>query len=264
MRRRWSKALLAAVLVLALPPASGEASSTLVLAYGVTRHGARNALPKTANLSEPAAGVTLLPLGQRQCYNAGAAFRARYLDGTNCTALRGVPGEADSTCMAPPALAAAGGLYGLVNAPSTTFSNYNVRVVSSALDRTLLSAHAFLSGAFPAGAYTPTASAFLPDGAQPVPVYAAAGADADDTLVRAYTKCPSYVAQVTAWYGSNEFAAAAAASAPLRAAVAALPGWPAGVSNDTSLVNIYNIFDAFSVSRNGARARSCRRAICTS
>ena len=56
------------------------------------------------------------------------------------------------------------------------------------------------AGAFPP-AYVPTATAYLPSGAQPVPVYAAAGADADDTLVRTYAKCPAYVDRLNAWCG---------------------------------------------------------------
>ena len=46
----------------------------------------------------------------------------------------------------------------------------------------------------------PTATTYLPSGAQLVPVYAVAGSDGDDTLVRTYTKCPSYDAQLSAWY----------------------------------------------------------------
>jgi hypothetical protein len=40
---------------------------------------------------------------------------------------------------------------------------------------------------------------YLPDGEQAVPVYAVAGADEDDTLVRTYTKCPVYDAALSLW-----------------------------------------------------------------
>ena len=46
----------------------------------------------------------------------------------------------------------------------------------------------------------PTATTYLPSGAQLVPVYAVAGSDGDDTLVRTYTKCPSYDTHLSAWY----------------------------------------------------------------
>lgn len=42
---------------------------------------------------------------------------------------------------------------------------------------------------------------YLPSGAQPVPVYSAAADDADDTFVRAYTKCPTYEAALLSWCG---------------------------------------------------------------
>ena len=46
-----------------------------VLVFTISRHGARNVLPKAANLSETDnnGGPTLLPQGQRQQYNAGEA-----------------------------------------------------------------------------------------------------------------------------------------------------------------------------------------------
>jgi hypothetical protein len=116
---------------------AGAARAELLLVFAVSRHGARNALPKSALLQEPAGGVTLLPLGQRQCYNAGAALRARYLE-SGCSAT--------STCLLLDG-AAASALYGVVGAPGVAFSNFNLLARSSALDRTLLSARSFLSGA---------------------------------------------------------------------------------------------------------------------
>jgi hypothetical protein len=50
-----------------------EAATSLLLAYSIHRHGARNQLPKSIFLQESTAldGTTLLPQGQRLCYNAG-------------------------------------------------------------------------------------------------------------------------------------------------------------------------------------------------
>lgn len=47
--------------------------SELVLAYSIQRPGARNVLPKSADLTESdaAGGPTLLPAGQQMCYEAG-------------------------------------------------------------------------------------------------------------------------------------------------------------------------------------------------
>jgi hypothetical protein len=41
------------------------------MVYTISRHGARNALPKTSLLQENAMGPTLLPQGERLCYDAG-------------------------------------------------------------------------------------------------------------------------------------------------------------------------------------------------
>ena len=52
----------------------------LLLVYSIQRHGARNVIPKAANLSESDAngGPSLLPEGQRQAWNAGTDFLNRY------------------------------------------------------------------------------------------------------------------------------------------------------------------------------------------
>jgi hypothetical protein len=50
-------------------------------------------------------------------------------------------------------------------------------------------------------------------------------------------------------YSSAEFADKEAATAAMRAAVGALPDYPAGL--DTTLANWWNVFDAFNVARSG-------------
>ena len=110
------------------------------------------------------------------------------------------------------------------------------------------------AGAFPP-AYVPTATAYLPSGAQPVPVYAAAGADADDTL-ELYRNLNSVAyspaeASLVLRYGSAEFAVKTNESAPLRASVAALLAPYTAAPNASDLRNWYNVYDAFSVARLG-------------
>lgn len=124
------------------------AATQLLLAFAVTRHGSRNALVKTPQLVEPGGGVTLLPAGQRQCYNAGAAFRARYLDAASCAAGGGAGGAPTDTCLLSGRSGGGGGapLYGLVTAANVSWSNFNLLARSSALDRTILSARSFLEG----------------------------------------------------------------------------------------------------------------------
>lgn len=60
-----------------LPPllllSCAAAHAELLLVYSISRHGARNVLPKSAVLTESDAsgGPTLLPAGQLMCFNAG-------------------------------------------------------------------------------------------------------------------------------------------------------------------------------------------------
>ncbi|KAG2435149.1 hypothetical protein HXX76_007234 [Chlamydomonas incerta] len=217
------------------------ATAKLVMVYSLQRHGARNVLPKGALLTETdlIGGPTLLPEGQRQTYNAGATFRARYLSNATC--------GATGTCLNGSDAAGAvssGGKYGVVGQPGVGFGNFDVYVRSSALDRTIMSGLCFFNGVFPADPAAPAANpaAYLPTGAQVVPVYTQS--DQDDILIRAYTKCPAYQAALDAWFSSAEFGAQANASTQLRAAVAAR--WP-GV--DTSLENWWNVYDAINVYR---------------
>ncbi|KAJ9534014.1 hypothetical protein QJQ45_027114, partial [Haematococcus lacustris] len=153
------------------------------------------------------AGPTLLPVGQRMCYNAGVAFRNRYLNSSNC--------QASGSCLVSP-----GGdtRYGLVS-QGAGFHNYNSLVRASYTDRALLSAQAFFAGVFPA--QPPNSSLlYLPTGQQPVPVYSEP--DRDDWLIRTYNKCPAYDARLMAWFDSPQFQAKARDTAALRAAFQAV------------------------------------------
>ncbi|KAF8071018.1 Acp2 [Scenedesmus sp. PABB004] len=205
-----------------------QAASALVAVFAVTRHGARNVLPKSSTLkeSEATGGPTLLPQGAAQCAAAGRAFRARYLAAGSCGAA--------GTCLPPERGAEA---YGVLGGPGVGFHNYNTFAASSSLDRTLKSAAAFWAGAFPAAAGNASQPALS------VPVYTD-GADVDDWRVRGYTKCPSYARRLESWLGSAEFRAKEEDTASLRAAVQAL-----APQLNTSLANWWNVYDAFNVWR---------------
>lgn len=68
----------AALLLLGFSMFSCCCHCDLVLVYSVSRHGARNVLPKSSLLAESEAtgGPTLLPQGQKQCYEAGGSSTA--------------------------------------------------------------------------------------------------------------------------------------------------------------------------------------------
>lgn len=68
-----------AVLAICLAALTGASdaqapATSLRLLFSIQRHGARNVLPKTSLLLENSTlgGPTLLPKGQRMCYDAGA------------------------------------------------------------------------------------------------------------------------------------------------------------------------------------------------
>ena len=82
---------------------NAHTQARVVMVYGVQRHGARNVLPKTADLKESASvgGPTLLPEGQRQAYAAGTGYTGRYLNGSTCAA--------NGTCLGGAGMPAANG-----------------------------------------------------------------------------------------------------------------------------------------------------------
>lgn len=212
------------------------AAADLLLAYSIERHGARNVLPKTATLkeSDAAGGPTLLPEGQLQAWKAGAAYAARYLNASTCSA--------DSTCLDTKAAAnLPGPEYGVVGTPNGTWNNFNSLFRSSALDRTIMTARSFLDAVFPP-INPPTDTQYLPDGQQVVPVYSLP--EDGNTLTRAYTACPTYDARLLDWYQSEEFQAKEAESAPLRDSIAAKDS-----GLNTSLTNWWNVYDGFNVYR---------------
>lgn len=208
-------------------------NADLVMVYSIQRHGARNVLPKSSTLkeSEATGGPTLLPEGQRQCFEAGAAFNARYINPSSC--------NSSSTCLAAPG---SGPLYGVTGSPDVGFSNYNTFANTSALDRTIMSADSFLAGVFPAIAVQDDATngSYVPTGEQVVPVYSMA--DTEDWKIRGYTKCPAYEDRLQQWLASEEFAAKAAETQELRDKVQAL-----APQLNVSLANWWNVYDAFNV-----------------
>lgn len=232
----------------AAPPAaaaerSGSSGSQLLMVYSIQRHGARNVLPKSSLLAESEAtgGPTLLPQGKRQCRAAGRSFAARYIEPTTC--------RNTSTCLAPDN-GAGGFAYGIVGKPGVGFSNYNVFSNSSALDRTIMSAGAFLSGVFPSSPAAPPTSG-APDTAADeaeaqsalVPVFTVA--EHEDWRIRGYTRCPAYERRLADWLlHSPEFAQKSKESAALRERVGKLVP-----HLNNSLANWWNVYDALNVWR---------------
>lgn len=180
-------------------------------------------------------GPAILPAGKKQCYEAGKAFRDRYLDPNTCNT---TSTTSVSTCLTPPG---GGAKYGLVN--SDTYSNYVLLANSSALHRTVNSATSFFLGVFGGDTLTPATLAQAPYLAVPmVPVFSVS--EEQDVAIRGYTKCPAYDRRLARWFASDEFKQKEAETAAVRAKVAELaPGL------NTSLSQFWNVFDAFNVWR---------------
>lgn len=142
--------------------------------------------------------------------------------------------------------------YGLVNASGVGFNNYNVIFRSSVLDRTKQSALSFLSGIFPAlpsQAQQNPLGSYLPTGQQVVPVYSSADVDTNDVTTRAYSSCNSFNKILSSWYLSPEFNSKANETATFRNTILQAYINSNMTAIDTSLINWYNVWDAFNVYR---------------
>jgi len=234
LRRGLLPLLLFIVSIISLRMANAE----LLMSYVVIRHGARNVLPKTSTLGETGVfgGPTLLPQGRKQCYQAGRAFRTRYLDLATCNKIT-------NTCLTEPD--ATGARYGVVDASNedANFNNYNSLVNSSALHRTLLSANSFLLGAFSENEPSATKVVEPYQTRQIPPVFSTE--DGQDWRIRAYTKCPAHDRDLQAWFSSPEFREKEAETLPLRTQIQNL----VGPSLNVSLANWWNVYDNFNVWR---------------
>jgi lysosomal acid phosphatase len=247
------------------------AQSSVAMVFSLSRHGARNVLPKNLFLSdnnsfggrliEPLAhlsscsssamtstytGPALLPQGQYQQYQAGSNYQLRYISNITCSFT--------STCILRwlPTGSTNGENYGLVNASGVGFNNYNTIFRSSVLDRTKQSAVAFLAGIFPSLASQGQQyfiGGYLPSGQQVIPVYSSADIDSNDVTIRAYASCNSFSRTLASWYLSQEFASKANETLTFRNSILQAYLIANISAPDTSLTNWYNVWDSFNVYR---------------
>eukprot|EP00931_Biecheleriopsis_adriatica_P077668 TRINITY_DN51188_c0_g1_i1.p1 TRINITY_DN51188_c0_g1~~TRINITY_DN51188_c0_g1_i1.p1 ORF type:complete len:497 (+),score=74.59 TRINITY_DN51188_c0_g1_i1:59-1492(+) len=122
-----------------------------------------------------------------------------------------------------------------------------VRVESSGLERTLGSAYALQAGLFPAGSVSGSANSAYN---LPVPVYSRP--DAEDYLLRAYTKCTLHAESVAKWHSSEEFQLKASESQAFRSRIAAAiaagdSGAMASNFNNSALESWWNWYDFLAV-----------------
>ena len=160
-------------------PTSVVAVSELKQVHVITRHGARAPLPKNGTSLTELAGPVLTPLGQYQLFEVGRWLRQVYFNTTSGASL----------------------------SSSADYNQAQVRLESSDLDRTLMSANALSWGLFPK---TATADDDAVDESLPaitsIPVYSIL--ESNDIYLRAYhNNCPVFLDRLDALYASPQWKA---------------------------------------------------------
>lgn len=192
----------------------------------ITRHGERERLVKHSHVLVESSDPPLSLGGLHDVAKLGAAMRSRYF----------VPGcTQTSTCLG-----------------DNEEVMDTVRAESSGLARTLGTAQALMRSLLPDPLRATAAGLAL----LPTPVYSRL--DGQDTLLRAYTKCPAHARRIARWHSSEEFGTKAADSLELRRKVhAALdkflpPGElpPSVEDGATPLRDWWNAYDALDVAIN--------------
>jgi len=191
-------------------------AATLLQVQIVTRHGARTPLSKNS-VTNTEGGAQLTPVGQKQMYDLGVFMLNRY------------------------------NISGLVDIYNNSMSTFE----SSNLDRTVVSASSFALGMFPLKARDPNNESLLGAGVTPanIPVYMTAAAN--DIMIRAYDKCPTFSARLTALYGSKRWLDYQSVHSPLLAKLATV-GFGAYADASTGQVplkSVWNCFDAINVAK---------------
>eukprot|EP00271_Cylindrocystis_brebissonii_P006047 TRINITY_DN18591_c0_g1_i2.p1 TRINITY_DN18591_c0_g1~~TRINITY_DN18591_c0_g1_i2.p1 ORF type:complete len:463 (+),score=72.24 TRINITY_DN18591_c0_g1_i2:105-1493(+) len=189
----------------------------------IHRHGARTRLDKDGStLTESASELT--PEGMDQLYSAGLQARQRYLERPAC--------EATSTCL---------------KGNWSTYTNSLWSSQSSALDRTLQSAQAFLLGLLPPANATNTLPSLLgyAGGIQPVPIYSLPLSN--DWIIRAFgeQKCPVYLNRLQQFYTNNSYYADESAKYS-----SLLSTLSTAFNTQVLLKDIWNYFDGYTVQAN--------------
>ena len=160
-------------------PTSVAAISELKQVHVITRHGARAPLPKNGTTLTELAGPVLTPLGQYQLFEVGQWLRQVYFNTTSGASL----------------------------SSSAEYNQAQVRLESSDLDRTLMSANALSWGLFPKTA--PTDEDEVQGSLPPItsiPVYSIL--ESNDIYLRAYhTNCPVFLERLDTLYESAQWKA---------------------------------------------------------
>jgi len=151
------------------------ATEKLIFALDVIRHGDRTPIfliPAQVAFHQQELPGQLTPLGMQQEYQLGARLRKKYIEETHL-----LPAQYNAAMM---------------------------YVRSTDVDRTLMSAEAFLLGLYPlsTGPHLNATQFALPQGYQPIPIHTVAE---ENDLLAAPNKTLSLVGQLSRWYVVNRY-----------------------------------------------------------
>ena len=210
---RHPRFLFLLLIVFSVPCALAE--TVVKQLHVITRHGSRYPLEKEAsNLQENTPG-SLTPFGQRQMFDLGKWLKDEY----NAT-----------------------GFFNI-------YVPWEVRLESSAFDRTLVSADSLALGAFDYLARDPHQESLLQQLPANIPVYST---DVEnDVYLRAYDKCPTFHDRLMALYNSREWLDLEQEHDALLRRLASLESFQqdADESDKIPLVNLWNVYDAIHVAK---------------
>ena len=180
----------------------------------VTRHGARTVLKKNSNTLQEGGGVSLTPLGERQLYDMGVWLRNRYQD----------------------------------QALLRQYTPDTVRLESSGLERTLVSANSLAMGLFPTDRRQGVSALPVPR-YNNIPVYMTK--ERNDIVLRPYTKCPAFFERLSNLYHSDEWKAQQTNSRDLLSKLGQDPLFQvyANLEGIVPLEEIWNVYDHIHVSK---------------
>ena len=202
------------LLLLLLQVATAQQTTKLRQVHVITRHGSRLPLPKdSSNLSELVStqGPPLTAIGEKQLYDVGVWLKTRY--------------------------------------PNITYTSALVRLESSDVERTIVSANSLAAGLFDEASRDPNGENLLSVLRPNVPIYTERAVN--DIYIRAYDKCSSYHDALVDLYENNpDWQQVETRHASLLQKLALNPLFKKFAVNGTiPLEDLWNVFDVIFVAK---------------
>lgn len=203
-----------------------QAEPVLKQIHLITRHGSRMPLSKNAATLQESESSILTPIGQQEHFELGTWLRYRYMD---------------------------------IFPVFDLYDPSHVRVESSDLERTLVSASSLLLGLFPK--QTRSDHILIPVTPANIPVYARQSRH--DLNIRSYVNCPAFLNSLEDLYVSQQWVALEQQNMPLLKKMAQFPDFKAQTIGDyVPLKNIWNVFDLINVAETECLTKDADNETC--